>query len=109
MVILAGRIESGWIHLALFRPAESGPHLLRSASLPADEHGGLRPLLRRFLAEDLPALRAAWISAPGPIEGLAGALGPVEVEVVADAGDAGDTTLQGLALQAMRRMEGGAG
>ena len=113
VVILAGRIDAGWVHLALFRPAEPGPHLLRSASLPVDEHGGLRQILRRFVAEDLPALRAACIAAciavPGPVvEGLAGALGPAEVEVV-DAEALGDATLQDLARRAIRRVEGGTG
>lgn len=110
-MILAGRIDSGWVHLALFRPADPEPHLLRSASLPVDEHGGLRQVLRRFLAEDLPALRAACISVSGsvgPVEGLAGALGPAEVEVI-DAETLDDATLQDLARRAARLMEGGAG
>lgn len=107
-MILAGRIDSGWVHLALFRPADPEPHLLRSASLPVDEHGGLRQILRRFLAEDLPALRAACISASGPVEGLAGALGPAEVEVI-DAETLDDAALQDLARRAARLMEGGAG
>jgi hypothetical protein len=121
MVILAGRIDSGWVHLALFRPDEAGPHLLRSASLPVDEHGGLRQILRRFVAEDLPALRAACIAMPGPpgsrapvAQGLAEALGQAEVEVVDagaldDAGDAGDATLQGLARRAVQLIQGDAG
>ncbi len=105
MVILAGRVDSGRVHLALFRPAETGPHLLRSASLPADEHGGLRQILRRFVAEDLPALRAACLAVSGPLgsieQDLAGALGPAEVEVV----DA-DATLEGLARRALQRIGG---
>lgn len=103
-MILAGRIDSGRVHLALYRPDGSGPHLLRSASLPADEHGGLRQILRRFVAEDLPALRAACIAVSGPaVEGLARALGSAEVEVV----DA-DSSLEDLARRAFERI-GGAG
>jgi glucokinase len=126
VVILAGRIVAGWVHLALFRPAEPGPHLLRSASLPADEHGGLRPIVRRFVAEDRPALRAVCLAVPGPvIQGvfehpdlpwpvraaeLAEALGlseAEEVEVI-DAGALEEATLQGVARRAARLIEGGA-
>lgn len=124
VVILSGRIAAGLVHLALFRPAEPDPHLLRSASLPADEHEGLRPIVRRFMAEDLPALRAACLAVPGPVvhgsfehpdlpwpvhaAELAEALGLPEVEVI-DAGALENTTLQGVARRAIRRAEGGAG
>jgi glucokinase len=124
VVILAGRIADGRVHLALFRPTEAEPHLLRSASLPAGEHGGLRPILRRFVAEDLPALRAACLAVPGPVvQGsfehpdlpwtiraaeLAEALGLPEVEMI-DAAALEEKTLQGLARRAARRAEGGAG
>lgn len=110
-MILAGRIDSGWVHLALFRPAGPDPHLLRSASLPAGEHGSLRQTLRRFVAEDLPDLRAACLAMPGPVvQGLAETLGLANLEVVDAAAldDAGDTTLQGLARRAARLTEGGA-
>jgi glucokinase len=88
-MILAGEIAGGWIHLALFRPAAPEPHLLRAASLPSGEHAGLRPVVRRFAAEDLPSLRAACLVVPGPVvEGHCAAPGlpwPVSAAELADA------------------------
>lgn len=121
-MILAGQIEGDRIHLALYRPAEPEPQLLRAASLPAGDHPGLRQVVRRFAAEDLPALRAACLLVPGPVEGgrclapglpwpveaaeLAAALGVPGAELV-DVSRDRTTTLPVAARQAFLRAAGG--
>lgn len=79
------------LYEVLSGPAAGDLRLLRSATVDNGELAGLRPLLRRFAAQDLPALRAACLSveaaapwAPSESE-VAAALGLPEAELVAPA------------------------
>jgi len=89
-VILAGTVAREKTSLALFLPDGGGLRLLRSATVDNDELPSIRPLLRRFLAQDLTSLGAACLgveSPPWPVTApeVAAALGLTAVELIGDA------------------------
>jgi len=90
-LILAGTVGRQKSCIALFEIAGGDLRLLRSAAVENDEFPGLRPVLRRFVAQDLAALRAGCLSVeeapPWPVREpeLAAALGLPEVELIAPA------------------------
>jgi len=92
-LILAGEIGSGTTSLALFVAGAAGAdagelRLLRAATIANDEYPGLRPVVRRFAAGDLPRLEAACLvltgRPPWPVEAaeLAAATGLAAIERV---------------------------
>jgi glucokinase len=90
-LILAGEIGGGTTSLALFEAVGAAPgelRLLRAATVANDEYPGLRPVVRRFAAQDLPRLTAACFvlagQPPWPVEAaeLAAAIGLPAVEVI---------------------------
>jgi glucokinase len=90
-VILVGEVGAERTSVALFEAAGEDLRLLRAASVANEEYPGLRGIVRRFAAEDLPRLsRACFVVAgrpPWPVDGaeLAAATGLPEVEVVREA------------------------
>lgn len=90
-MILAGTVSPAKSCIALFETSRGNPRLLRSATVQNEEFPGLRPVLRRFVAQDLAALRAGCLSVEGeppwPVlaTDLAAALGLPEVELIGPA------------------------
>ncbi|HWM92632.1 MAG TPA: hypothetical protein VN493_17845 [Thermoanaerobaculia bacterium] len=90
-MILAGTVGREKSCIALFETSGGDLRLLRSATVQNDEFPGLRPVLRRFVAQDLAALRAGCLSVEGeppwPVldRDLAAALGLPEVELIGPA------------------------
>jgi hypothetical protein len=90
-VILAGTIDGEKSSVALFERAGGALRLLRSATVDNDDFPALRPVLRRFLAQDLAALRAGCLGLgdppPWPViaSDAAAALGLPEVELIGEA------------------------
>jgi len=117
-MILAGDIGGQMTSLALFEPAGEDLRLLRSATVANDEFPALRPVLRRFVAQDLPALRGACCALTGappwPVEasevaaalGLSAAAAEVIDEAAAKA-EGAPSLLWGTAWRAARRSGGG--
>lgn len=66
-MILAGEIGPESAHLALFESPGGALRLVRSACVAPGDYPALRPILRRFTAEDLTRLRAACVAVPGPV------------------------------------------
>lgn len=88
-MILGGAAGSEKTSLALFRHDGADLQLLRSATVDNDELPSIRPLLRRFLAQDLPLLDAACLSVgspPWPVTApeVAAALGLPAVELIGE-------------------------
>lgn len=89
-MILGGAVGSEKSSLALFLPEGGDLRLLRSATVDNDDLPSIRPLLRRFLAQDLASLRAGCLgvgSPPWPVTApeVAAALGLPGVELIGEA------------------------
>jgi len=89
-VILGGTVAREKTSLALFLPVGGDLRLLRSATVDNDELSSIRPLLRRFLAQDLTSLGAACLSVgspPWPVTApeVAASLGLAAVELIGEA------------------------
>lgn len=88
-MILAGEIGSGGTTLVLYAiTGAGGLRLVRAATIANDEYPGLRPVVRRFAAGDLPRLEAACLVLtgeppwPAATAELAAATGLAAAEVI---------------------------
>lgn len=121
-MILTAHLTATSANLTLQALEHDGPRLLRSASVPAEQYPRLRPLLRRFAAEELPRLRAAAVAVASCVEDghcreplpwdvtaaqIAAALGLPAVDLMDEAVALGEAMLAGEAPESGRQPDAG--